>query len=154
MNGDEALDAWDAHPGRPEPGRRADPQGAPLLVAEDISREAMAAIETGARPPGRKIVSRARGATTRMAALAAHVLGYMNEISADELRAKKDEGYRAGDLIGRTGIERQWERLPARPRRASRRSSSIGAASPQDRHPRHRRGPEPSSRPSPATTSC
>ena len=33
----------------------------------------------------------------------------MNEISADELRAKKDEGYRAGDLIGRTGIERQWD---------------------------------------------
>jgi penicillin-binding protein 2 len=37
------------------------------------------------------------------------VLGYMNEISAEELRAKKDEGYHAGDLIGRTGIERQWE---------------------------------------------
>jgi penicillin-binding protein 2 len=44
-----------------------------------------------------------------MGTLAAHVLGYMNEISADELRAKKDEGYRAGDLIGRTGIERQWD---------------------------------------------
>ena len=33
----------------------------------------------------------------------------MNEVSADELRTKKDEGYRAGDLIGRSGIERQWE---------------------------------------------
>ncbi len=33
----------------------------------------------------------------------------MNEISAEELRAKKEEGYRAGDLVGRTGIERQWD---------------------------------------------
>ena len=36
-------------------------------------------------------------------------LGFMNEISGDELRAKKDEGYRPGDLIGRAGIERQWD---------------------------------------------
>ena len=41
--------------------------------------------------------------------MAAHVLGYMNEVSAEELRTSKDEGYRAGDLIGRTGIERQWD---------------------------------------------
>ena len=41
--------------------------------------------------------------------MAAHVLGFMNEISAEELRTKKDEGYRPGDLIGRTGIERQWD---------------------------------------------
>src|SRR4029077_11891994 len=33
----------------------------------------------------------------------------MNEISAEELKAKKDEGSRPGDLVGRTGIERQWE---------------------------------------------
>ncbi len=33
----------------------------------------------------------------------------MNEISADELRAKKQEGYRPGDLVGRVGVERQLE---------------------------------------------
>jgi penicillin-binding protein 2 len=33
----------------------------------------------------------------------------MNEVSGEELRGKKDEGYHAGDLVGRTGIERQWE---------------------------------------------
>ena len=41
--------------------------------------------------------------------MAAHVLGFMNEVSAEELRTKKDEGYRPGDLVGRTGIERQWD---------------------------------------------
>ncbi len=79
-----------------------------MLLAEDISREAMAAIETGVDLPGVKIVSAPRRSYPQ-GTLAAHVLGYMNEISGDELRAKKDEGYRAGDLIGRTGIERQWD---------------------------------------------
>ncbi|HVZ86928.1 MAG TPA: penicillin-binding protein 2 [Polyangia bacterium] len=103
INGDEAMDVWERVSGE---GARAD--GRSVLLAEDISREAMAAIETGVDLPGVKIVSSPRRSYP-MGMLGAHVLGYMNEISADELRAKKDEGYRAGDLIGRTGIERQWD---------------------------------------------
>ncbi|HET6149095.1 MAG TPA: penicillin-binding protein 2 [Polyangia bacterium] len=80
----------------------------PVLLAEDISREAMAAIETGLDVPGVRIVAVPRREYP-FGGLASHLLGYMNEISAEELRAKKDEGYHAADLIGRTGIERQWE---------------------------------------------
>jgi penicillin-binding protein 2 len=105
INGDEAMDVWERI-GGDGTGVRTD--GHSVLLAEDISREAMAAIETGVDLPGVKIVSVPRRSYP-MGILAAHVLGYMNEISADELRAKKDEGYRAGDLIGRTGIERQWD---------------------------------------------
>jgi penicillin-binding protein 2 len=106
MNGDEAIDVWE----RVQTGSGTDPHAGerPVLLAEDISREAMAAIETGVDLPGVKIVSTPRRSYP-MGALAAHVVGYMNEISADELRAKKDDGYHAGDLIGRTGIERQWD---------------------------------------------
>jgi len=104
MNGDEAIDVWE----RVQNGGADAAGGRPVLLAEDISREAMAAIETGVDLPGVKITSGPRRSYP-MGALAAHVVGYMNEISADELRAKKDEGYRAGDLIGRTGIERQWD---------------------------------------------
>jgi penicillin-binding protein 2 len=104
MNGDEAIDVWE----RVQNGGADAAGGRPVLLAEDISREAMAAIETGVDLPGVKITSGPRRSYPR-GALAAHVVGYMNEISADELRAKKDEGYRAGDLIGRTGIERQWD---------------------------------------------
>ena len=32
--------------------------------------------------------------------VASHLLGFMNEVSAEEVRAKKDEGYHPGDLIG------------------------------------------------------
>ena len=39
---------------------------------------------------------------------ASHVIGYLQEINAEELAARYDDGYRSGDLIGRDGIERSW----------------------------------------------
>jgi penicillin-binding protein 2 len=120
MNGDEALDVWERIQGTaPEGTSGASGSGTsgtavarererPVLLAEDISREAMATIETGQDIPGVKIISVPRRSYP-YGALASHVVGFMNEVSADELRVKKEEGYRAGDLIGRTGIERQWE---------------------------------------------
>lgn len=41
--------------------------------------------------------------------MTAHVLGYIGEIDEDELRTKKSEGYKLGDLIGKSGIEREYE---------------------------------------------
>ncbi len=111
MNGDEALDIWERiqgpSTGEAGPGAAREKER-PVLLSEDISREAMAAIETGLDIPGVKIVSVPRRSYPQ-GALAAHVLGFMNEVSADELRTKKEEGYRPGDLVGRSGIERQWE---------------------------------------------
>jgi len=40
---------------------------------------------------------------------AAHILGYAGEINEVELEARKDKGYRIGDLIGRSGLERSYE---------------------------------------------
>lgn len=79
-----------------------------LMVSEDIPRDAMATLETSLDNPGVKIVASPRRHYP-FGLLAAHALGYMNEVSAEELRTRKDEGYRAGELIGRTGLERQWE---------------------------------------------
>ncbi|MBI5488537.1 MAG: penicillin-binding protein 2 [Deltaproteobacteria bacterium] len=44
--------------------------------------------------------------------LAAHLVGYLNEISEDEIERQRAEGYRyfPGDKVGRTGLERVWER--------------------------------------------
>jgi penicillin-binding protein 2 len=45
--------------------------------------------------------------------LAAHVLGYMNEISSDELASFESSGisgYQLGDYVGRRGVERLFER--------------------------------------------
>jgi penicillin-binding protein 2 len=41
--------------------------------------------------------------------LAAHLLGYAGEISGPELDSLAAAGYRLGDLIGRTGVERRYE---------------------------------------------
>jgi penicillin-binding protein 2 len=42
--------------------------------------------------------------------LAAHVLGYVTEISPDQLKALRSQGYRGGDTIGQTGIESYYDR--------------------------------------------
>jgi penicillin-binding protein 2 len=41
--------------------------------------------------------------------LAAHLLGYANEINDRDLAEREGQGYHAGDLIGRSGIERSYE---------------------------------------------
>lgn len=41
--------------------------------------------------------------------LGAHALGYLNELTAEELAELRPAGYRLGDRIGRSGIERAWE---------------------------------------------
>ncbi len=42
--------------------------------------------------------------------LAAHILGYMGEVSEQEL-LRTDHKYRRGELIGRSGLERQYESI-------------------------------------------
>lgn len=42
---------------------------------------------------------------------AAHVLGTMGEIGAAELPSRRKYGYAAGDPMGRSGLERQYDRL-------------------------------------------
>jgi penicillin-binding protein 2 len=41
--------------------------------------------------------------------LAAQSLGYVGEISAEQVEARADEGYRAGDRIGQTGLEAAYD---------------------------------------------
>lgn len=40
---------------------------------------------------------------------AAHVIGYMSEVTAEQLEDPKYEGYQPGDLIGAAGIEAQYQ---------------------------------------------
>ncbi|MCR5346979.1 MAG: penicillin-binding protein 2 [Fretibacterium sp.] len=44
-------------------------------------------------------------------AMAANVLGYVAEISEEELKAHAENGYLGGDLIGKAGIERSYEKF-------------------------------------------
>jgi penicillin-binding protein 2 len=41
---------------------------------------------------------------------AAHVTGYTRELTAEQLKKRKQEGYRLGDVIGQMGLERAYEK--------------------------------------------
>jgi penicillin-binding protein 2 len=59
--------------------------------------------------------------------LAAHVLGTVGEINDEELAPRKAEGYKAGDTIGKSGIELTYEKeLRGKPEIAKLEVDSVG----------------------------
>jgi penicillin-binding protein 2 len=88
---------------------RARHSGLAMPFRRNVSYARLAAIEERlAELPGVEVQVEPRRAypeSTR----AAHLLGYAGEISAAELETKAEQGYRAGDLVGRAGLERSYE---------------------------------------------
>jgi penicillin-binding protein 2 len=79
-----------------------------VTVAQDLAQEQMAAIATAMDIPGIAIETEARRYYPQ-GPLFAHTVGYVTAIPMDDLRRRKEEGYRPGDHIGRTGLERLLE---------------------------------------------
>jgi penicillin-binding protein 2 len=81
----------------------------PLVLASNISRDQVEIIEENRlRLPGVEIEMKpVREYSSNL--LAAHLLGYIGEISDDELDKKGYEEYNPGDYVGKNGIERSWE---------------------------------------------
>jgi len=81
----------------------------PVLVRRNIAWEELALLEqhldfvdgVEVRPETRRAYPGGK--------LAAHVIGYVGEISSGELQKLKDRDYRQGDLIGKYGVERAFE---------------------------------------------
>ena len=89
-------------------GRRRGPY-TPILISEDMPRDTLAALEVHKfRLPG--VVVRVFPRRHYLHdALAAHVLGYMGEISADELQSSSFRNCKGGDYIGKFGVEKAFE---------------------------------------------
>jgi len=80
-----------------------------IRMFTDVDRDQLAALETHARDlPGVDVVA-SPVRRYPYGSLAAHAIGYLNEVSAEDLENHPGEGYRAGDNIGRTGVERAFE---------------------------------------------
>jgi penicillin-binding protein 2 len=81
----------------------------PLLFLSDIDRDKLAILtQAHAELPGVTVNDVPRRHYPHVG-LAAHVLGYMNKISKSEFEARAEDGYTETDLLGRTGVESQWE---------------------------------------------
>jgi penicillin-binding protein 2 len=87
----------------------------PIIVKRDLSPDQVEAVETDRAVfllDGVDIVE-GRRRTYRYGKLAAHLLGYTNEIDPDSLKAVRARGnpkkYQLGDIIGRAGVERTYE---------------------------------------------
>lgn len=82
-----------------------------VQILGELTREQLAAIETHGRDlTGVELLS-VPVRDYAYGTLGAHVIGYLNEISAEELKEKAALDYRPGDTLGRSGIERAWETL-------------------------------------------
>ncbi len=84
-----------------------------FVAFEDITRDEMALLESEKNDLPGVAVQAVAHRNYPHAALAAHVLGYMNQITPEELADKRQRAdslnYHLGDYIGRAGLERQWE---------------------------------------------
>jgi penicillin-binding protein 2 len=81
----------------------------PVIVARDVPQEVIFEIrEHPERYPGVETMA-LPVRTYPHGTLAAHVLGYVGETTEEELARLRERGYRLGDSIGRTGVERSYE---------------------------------------------
>lgn len=99
---------------RPELERRIDDRRyspyKPVPVAEDVPEDIVVYLrEHSTEFPG--VAARAVAERTYpQGSLAAHLVGYVGEINDTELAARKGEGYRLGDDIGKFGVEQSFEK--------------------------------------------
>lgn len=88
-------------------GRADGSEGVTLL--RDVDWPSVVAVETRRLDlPGVSVSVRARRSylTDEMTA---HLLGYLGEVNAGQLQQLRKRGYRQGDEIGQSGLEKRWE---------------------------------------------
>ena len=101
LNRKEIEDKWSKGQGRAK--------YYPLVVASSISRDQMEFLEENRLSlPGVNIEMKPVRAYGN-GELGAHLLGYLGEISEDELSSERYRDYNAGDYTGKSGIEKSWE---------------------------------------------
>ena len=80
----------------------------PILLRHDIGRDTLAAVEVHKFDlPGVALGIKPRRHYIQKSA--AHLIGYLSEISAKELKKPEYRGYRGGDYIGKFGVEKAFE---------------------------------------------
>ena len=80
-----------------------------VVLAKDISKESMLEIEERGNELSGIVITTYPVRKYLTGSVAAHILGYVGKISSTEYEARKDKGYTANDIIGKSGIESSLE---------------------------------------------
>ncbi|MEW5766532.1 MAG: penicillin-binding protein 2 [bacterium] len=81
----------------------------PALIIQDVDRKTMTQVaERKIDLPG-VIIQVSPRRDYVYGDLAAHIIGYLGEVSGAELEELRQKGYRSGDLIGKAGVEREFD---------------------------------------------
>ena len=81
----------------------------PIVIQDGLSSVDVAPIESRRLEFPELVVDAEPQRFYPKGALAAHVLGYLQERTPAEIRAGPDRAVRAGEMIGKTGVERQYD---------------------------------------------
>jgi penicillin-binding protein 2 len=83
----------------------------PRLLLKDVSRDTLALVAARRYQLPGVIVNVEPTRDYLHGDFAAHILGYIREITKDQLESPRYAGYRLGDIVGQFGLESRWEPL-------------------------------------------
>ena len=81
----------------------------PIVIEDGLSSDEVAPIESRRLEFPELVVDAEPQRFYPKGTLAAHVLGYLQERTPEEIRAEPDRAARAGEMVGKTGIEREYD---------------------------------------------
>lgn len=83
----------------------------PKLILKDVSRDVMARVVAHKYQLPGVVVNVVPARDYIHGAFASHIIGYLREITREQLDDPRFAGYRRGDIVGQYGIEALWERM-------------------------------------------
>ena len=89
-------------------GKKRDPKS-PILILEDQGRDRAALVEQARSRLAGVEVHHEPYRYYPQGDLAAHLIGYMTQMTAEEADRLTSQGYETSDLVGRYGLESAWE---------------------------------------------
>ncbi len=85
------------------------PEFQPIVVKDNLDIAEVSRVESRRLELPELIVENDPRRHYRFGSLAAHVIGYLQEVNPEELKGSSYGGRMLGELVGRTGVEREYE---------------------------------------------
>jgi len=83
----------------------------PILMKRNLTREELAVVETNLFNLAGVMIQVSPQRSYNYEQLASHLIGYLGEISDNDIKNKKYPDNKQGDFIGKYGVEGRWQRF-------------------------------------------